>query len=74
MRRSIALVFFLFLSSVSAANTLQNDPVKSSIVKIFTVYRAFSYLEPWNESVERATGSGAVIEGHRILTNAHVRL
>lgn len=72
MRRSIALVFFLFLSSVSAANTLQNDPVKSSIVKIFTVYRAFSYLEPWNESVERATGSGAVIEGHRILTNAHV--
>ncbi len=58
--------------TVLHAGSLKDDPVKTSIVKIFTVYESFSYLEPWNESVSRATGSGCIISGNRILTNAHV--
>ncbi len=69
--RSFLLFFALLLASLNA-NTFRNDPVKASIVKIFTVYQTFSYLEPWNESVGRATGSGCIVEGNRILTNAHV--
>ncbi len=73
MPKLSALFFALFFSlTVFAADTFENDPVKASIVKIFTVYQAFNNLEPWNESIGRATGSGCVIAGKRILTNAHV--
>ena len=71
-------VAFVFAFSVitalyaDSADRFKDDPVKASIVKIFTVFEAYSYLEPWNESVKRATGSGCIIEGNRILTNAHV--
>ncbi len=29
-------------------------------------------MEPWNSSVQRSSGSGSIISGNRILTNAHV--
>lgn len=64
--------FLLFLATVATADSFQHDPVQRSLVKIFTVFETHSYLEPWNESVSRATGSGCIIEGNRILTNAHV--
>lgn len=66
------LFSLILFASFAEAGSLENDPVKSSLVKIFTVYQSYSYLEPWNESVSRATGSGCIIEGNRILTNAHV--
>lgn len=66
------LFSLILLTPLAAAGSLENDPVKSSLVKIFTVFQSYSYLEPWNESVSRATGSGCIIEGDRILTNAHV--
>ena len=46
--------------------------IDSSIVKIYTVSKATNYLEPWNSSVQRSSGSGSIISGNRILTNAHV--
>lgn len=44
-----------------------------SVVKIFTVSSSPNYLLPWQNKSQRETmGSGFVIPGKRILTNAHV--
>ncbi len=46
---------------------------KGSIVKIYTVHNSPDFYNPWSMEGPRAsTGSGAVISGNRILTNAHV--
>jgi S1-C subfamily serine protease len=49
-----------------------NEKIKESIVKIYTVSKSPDFTRPWNSSIYRMSGSGAVIEGGRILTNAHV--
>lgn len=49
-----------------------DDDIKNSIVKIYTVSNIPKYRVPWNASTASATGSGSIIEGNRILTNAHV--
>ncbi|KAK8962289.1 hypothetical protein KSP40_PGU000628 [Platanthera guangdongensis] len=44
-----------------------------SVVKVFTVSCNPNYLLPWqNKSQRETTGSGFVIHGRQILTNAHV--
>ena len=47
--------------------------VESSVVKVFSTLRMPDATKPWTKSEPaEATGSGVVIEGRRILTNAHV--
>lgn len=48
------------------------DQIKESIVKIYTVANQFDYQQPWNSSTSQFSGSGSVIDGNKILTNAHV--
>jgi S1-C subfamily serine protease len=49
--------------------------VENSVVKIFSTIRAPDVSRPWAKSSPNdATGSGVVVEGRRILTNAHVVL
>ncbi|KAL0322248.1 UNVERIFIED_CONTAM: Protease Do-like 10, mitochondrial [Sesamum calycinum] len=44
-----------------------------SVVKIFTVASSPSYFLPWqNKSQRESMGSGFIISGRKILTNAHV--
>jgi len=43
-----------------------------SVVKVFTVASVPEYDRPWADVPKEATGSGCVIKGKRILTNAHV--
>ena len=63
----IQLSLFLSILVVEAA-----EPEKS-VIQIFTFSQEPDWDEPWNSSpVRRATGSGFVIEGNRIMTNAHV--
>ena len=46
---------------------------KNSIIKIFAVRSQPNYSQPWqNYQQQAATGSGFVISGNRILTNAHI--
>ena len=71
------MVLSLALSLFAAANhddlnQTQNELIKESIVKIYTVAKSPDFTRPWNSSMYRVTGSGAVISGNRILTNAHV--
>jgi S1-C subfamily serine protease len=55
-------------ASSTAAGTIEN-----SVVKIFATVRYPDPYRPWTkQSPEEQTGSGVVIEGKRILTNAHV--
>lgn len=48
------------------------EAIKDAVVKIYTVINAPDYFRPWNAHISRASGSGCIISGHRILTNAHV--
>jgi S1-C subfamily serine protease len=49
--------------------------VENSVVKVFSTLRAPDPTKPWSkQSPSDITGSGAVIAGKRILTNAHVVL
>ena len=50
----------------------KEDMTKQAIVKIYTVAKIPNYLSPWDSAMQSFTGSGAIIEGGYILTNAHV--
>jgi len=47
--------------------------VEDAVVKVFSTIRQPDTSKPWTkQSPQEATGTGVIIEGHRILTNAHV--
>ena len=50
-----------------------NSKVRGAIVKIYAVYSYPDYFSPWKiVGPESGGGSGCIIKGNRILTNAHV--
>jgi S1-C subfamily serine protease len=66
---------------VAAAATATNttpvtpgaDPVENSVVKVFSTVRYPDLFRPWTkQSPADISGTGVVIEGKRILSNAHV--
>jgi S1-C subfamily serine protease len=68
---------FLFLILSFSLLLWANDPrqediTKQAIVKIYNVAKVPNYQSPWSSSMRSSTGSGAIIEGGYILTNAHV--
>ena len=63
----LLLLALLFFSTLVA-----QESVKDSIVKIYTVSKIPNYSTPWNSNIKRSHGSGTIIDGNRILTNAHV--
>lgn len=55
------------------AEEAQQGDIRQSVVKIFTTSRQPDITRPWSKSrPQEATGSGVVLPGNRILTNAHV--
>ncbi len=77
----LALVLALAYPLVRAATETPNTPaappagIESSVVKIFSTARHPDTIRPWTKQApSESTGSGVVIEGRRILTNAHVVL
>lgn len=48
------------------------ESIKDAVVKIIVVSREIDKKSPWNSSIQRSSGSGFIIDGNRILTNAHV--
>jgi S1-C subfamily serine protease len=58
-----------------APSAITTPGVENSVVKIFSEMRYPDPFRPWAKQEPReASGSGVVIPGHRILTNAHVVL
>lgn len=69
--KKTAIIAVIFLMSAAALHA--QSPISKSVVKIYTVSDSFSYDNPWQTTGQsKGTGSGCIIEGRRILTNAHV--
>jgi S1-C subfamily serine protease len=71
------LLGLMLLASHAWAQTpskpTRSAQLESSVVKIFSTARAPDVFKPWQKAApSESTGSGVVIEGNRILTNAHV--
>jgi S1-C subfamily serine protease len=61
------------LVPVPVAPTRPNGPVQKSLVRIIATAVEPDYRAPWNAGmIARGVGAGFVIEGNRIMTNAHV--
>ncbi len=58
-----------------AAHAQPNSTIENSVVKVFATLRYPDTFKPWSKQAPtEVTASGVVIEGRRILTNAHVVL
>jgi S1-C subfamily serine protease len=79
----ISALLVLSPLSVNFANAQSASPkanassssinLEKSVVKVFSTLRGPDPFKPWGKaSPQEVTGSGVVIEGRRILTNAHV--
>lgn len=48
------------------------EKIKDAVVKVHVVQHTYETLSPWNSDSQKGSGSGLIIEGNLILTNAHV--
>ena len=63
------------LAAAHTADPVQAPALENSVVKIFSTMRFPDPFKPWTKQAPSdATASGVVIEGRRILTNAHAVL
>jgi S1-C subfamily serine protease len=52
---------------------MESDSLRRSVVKLFTVVKEPNYYKPWELSHQHTSGGSAcIVDGNRILTNAHV--
>jgi S1-C subfamily serine protease len=71
MKKLLALLVLTLV--VPAGTVLAENDVRNSIVKIYCVSSSPDYDNPWNMfGPQYGSGSGCIISGNRILTNAHV--
>jgi S1-C subfamily serine protease len=65
----------LLASAAAAAEDKADKDVRRSVVQVFATQRAPNVLKPWQkQSPREVAGSGVVLDGKRILTNAHLVL
>jgi S1-C subfamily serine protease len=75
MTRPLLLFWIAALLLPGAVTVAGAAEVANSVVKVFSTMRYPDPAKPWTKQAPiEATGSGVVIEGRRILTNAHVVL
>lgn len=68
---ALALISAVLLRPAAAAKA--DDAAKKSVVKVFTVVKPADWYQPWVMGSQYSSGgSGCILEGGRILTNAHV--
>jgi len=72
----ILIAPILLITAAAAAQSVfdlqDSNTLNKSVVLIRSVSQDFNYVTPWKQmSMAQGTGSGFVIEGNRILTNAH---
>jgi len=79
--KPLYFALFIFLSSASFAwgksvpadLQQQNASLTNAVVKVFVTSNEMDYYRPWqSKGIKAGGGSGAIIKGNRILTNAHV--
>lgn len=73
MKCSKIILLVMLLSFAHTPTAWAKRDIKDAVVKIFTVTNRYDYYEPWQKMGQNSrNGSGCIIEGKRILTNAHV--
>lgn len=71
--RLLPALLFSLLSTTALAQSSEIRAIQDSVIKIYTTQAEPDYFTPWRLLTPRqSSGSGAVIDGNRILTNAHV--
>jgi S1-C subfamily serine protease len=72
-RRICSLLVAACAASPAVAQTTKPTDVRKSVMKIFSTKSPPNMFRPWEITPpQEVTGSGVLIEGGRILTNAHV--
>ena len=70
--KKIILIINIFLYSFIFAD---DTSVKKALVKIYTAHQMFNYASPWQNGLDyNSTATGFIIDGNRIITNAHAVL
>ena len=73
MRRTVSGVFLLLFCLGFTDWASAQDTIRDLVVKIHATHHSPDLLRPWTRmSPQQVKGSGVVIDGRRILTNAHV--
>jgi S1-C subfamily serine protease len=68
-----AVIFALLALNTATVKAQGGETIERSVVKIFVVSNQPDYQQPWQMLGQKSfTGSGCIIDGKRILTNAHV--
>lgn len=70
--RLLTLLLLVLPATLTADTTASDHNVEDFIVKVHVTSKSHDTVSPWNSSIISSTGSGFIIEGKRILTNAHV--
>src|SRR5215470_10014777 len=71
--RPLAVRFFFALLLLPSSYSYAQDKIRDLVVKIHATHHTPDVLRPWTKnSPQHVKGSGVVIDGKRILTNAHV--
>ncbi|MBX6312755.1 MAG: trypsin-like peptidase domain-containing protein [Isosphaeraceae bacterium] len=70
---SLAAALWILASIAAQAADAGEETIRDSVVKIYATHRYPDPIRPWmKQNPQEASGTGVVIEGNRILTNAHV--
>jgi S1-C subfamily serine protease len=73
MKTYFRAVLMIVLVCVLVKPSYAQQNLSKAIVKIYTVYTEYDYDMPWQIAKQKEmSGSGCIISGKRILTNAHV--
>lgn len=71
--KKILFVMAMALAALLPAAAKNRADIKSVVVRVDVVSQRPNYNDPWKMNSDRAgSGSGCVVAGERILTNAHV--
>jgi len=69
----LILLGLILLAPTIHAQALPKPDLRNSVVKIHTTAKPPSVFQPWRKQPAReGSGTGVIIDGNRILTNAHV--
>src|SRR5215470_18778675 len=73
MHRTIIGLLFVYFTFLQSSFVYAQDGIRDLVVKIHAVHHTPDLLRPWAKNTpQHVKGSGVVIDGKRILTNAHV--
>lgn len=75
VRALLGAAFLLSIPCLARADDAEESAIRESVVKVSATMRLPEIVKPWTKQSPRdVSGTGVVIDGKRILTNAHVVL